>query len=254
MGARGYLFVCTNSVLYLITPSGWHALLAGHKSETGCKDGNGPEARFNNPRGIALDFDHNVLLADMGNHALRKVTRTGVVTTVAGSGKGYADGVGTAAHFNSPWGIVVDAHGTIFVADKDNHCLRKVAPADGTVSTLAGKGQVKGWSNGSGESARFSWPRGLALDTDSQLIVADSGNHCIRRVTTDEGRVTTVAGRAEHPGSADGEAADALFNHPCGIAVDGNNNVLVADTKNNAIRFGVCLRERKREEREKSRR
>jgi sugar lactone lactonase YvrE len=92
------------------------------------------------------------------------------------------------------------------------------------------------------------------LDTDSQLIVADSGNHCIRRVTTDEGRVTTVAGRAEHPGSADGEAADALFNHPCGIAVDGNNNVLVADTKNNAIRFGVCLRERKREEREKSRR
>jgi sugar lactone lactonase YvrE len=262
MDAHGYLCVCTKSVLFLISPTGWHVLLAGHKSETGFRNGNGADARFNNPRGIALDGDNNVLLADTGNHALRKITRTGVVTTVAGSGKkGYADGVGTASQFHSPWGIVVDEHGTIFVADRDNHCLRKVAPGDGTcdgtVSTLAGTGEERGWS-----ATHFNFPRGLALDADSNLIVADSGNHCIRRVTTDSepATVTTVAGRAERregersevAGRAERrererseafpacEAADALFNRPCGIAVFGNN-VLVADTNNNRIRFGVCL-------------
>jgi DNA-binding beta-propeller fold protein YncE len=259
--ADGYQFVCTKSALYLICPknggrsgppdsgtthevSGWHALLAGHKSETGYKDGNGPEARFNNPGGIALDLDHNVLLADTDNHALRKVSRTGAVTTVAGSGEGgYADGVGTAAQFHRPWGIVVDAHGTIFIADRDNHCLRKVAPADGTVSTLAGTGQA-GWS-----AKQFNMPMGLALDADSHLIVADSGNHCIRRVTTDNGGVTKVAGKPEHPGSTDGEdwRLCALFDRPCGIAVDGDNNVLVADTNNSAIRcVGVFFLERQR--------
>ena len=75
--ADGYRFVCTKSALYLISPTGWHALLAGDKSKTGFKDGEGPEARFNNLCGIALDLDGNVLLADTGNHRLRKVTRTG---------------------------------------------------------------------------------------------------------------------------------------------------------------------------------
>ena len=261
----GYRFVCTKSVLYLITPTGWHALLAGHKSEKGLKNGHGPEARFNYPRGIALDVAGNVLLADTDNHVLREVTHTGTVTTVAGSGeKDYVDGVGTAARFHRPWGIVVDASGTIFVADSDNHCLRKVAPVDGAVSTLAGKGGMEGFvgnqgasaqhvSGGRQRAARFRRPRGLSLDVDSNLIVADSGNHCIRRVATDNRRVTTVAGRPEHEGHADGEATDALFHFPRGVAVDGNNNVLVADTNNNRIRCGLCFESVRERETKKSR-
>ena len=250
MDADGSRFVCTASALYMFSP--WQTLLAGHKSEEGFKDGDGPEARFNCPRGIALDLHGNVLLADTCNHALRQVTRTGAVTTVAGSmlgEEGYADGVGAAARFYSPWGIAVDAHGTIFVADSSNHCLRKVAPGDGAVSTLAGKGEEAGYVDAQGASARFHDPRGLAMDTDSNLIVADLGNNCIRRVATAKlfvgnysllGRVTTVAGRRGKESFADGEAADALFSSPIGVVVDGDNNVLVADSGNHRIRCAMC--------------
>jgi len=236
----GTRLVCTISAIYTLSPSGRLTLLAGHRTEPGFKNGQGGAARFTGLNGIAVDSAGNMLVSDTFNQALRKVTRNGAVTTLAGNGEaGYADGVGDTVRFNQPGGIVVDADGTIYVTDSGNNCVRQVGPDDGAVSTLAGDGKGGvGLADGVGSTARFYNPTGLALDMDSHLIVADSGNHCIRRVTTAEGRVTTVAGRPEHGGGyADGEGAAARFNCPMDIAVDGTNNILVADSFNNRIRM-----------------
>eukprot|EP00277_Geminigera_cryophila_P001983 CAMPEP_0179412510 /NCGR_PEP_ID=MMETSP0799-20121207/4513_1 /TAXON_ID=46947 /ORGANISM="Geminigera cryophila, Strain CCMP2564" /LENGTH=232 /DNA_ID=CAMNT_0021184739 /DNA_START=119 /DNA_END=813 /DNA_ORIENTATION=- len=193
----GTRVVCTATALYAITKSGMQALLAGHRTDTGFKDGQGGEARFNCLFGIAVDGDGNLLVCDTFNNALRKVMLSGAVSTLAGNGQvGFADGVGAAARFNMPWGIVVDTQGAIFVADCKNHCLRQVEPGDGAVTTLVGVGGEKGFADGQHAAASFRRPCGLALDVDDNLIVADVGNSCIRKVVIAEGRVTTVAGRA----------------------------------------------------------
>jgi len=236
--SSGTRVVCTDSALFAISKCGMQALLAGHRTETGFTDGQGSEARFYGPCCITMDGDGNLLVSDTHNHALRKVTLSGAVSTLAGNGEeGFADGVGAAARFNEPWGIVVDAQGTIFVADSENHCVRHVAPGDGAVSTLVGVGGEGGFADGQREDARFDIPCGMALDMDSHLIIADLANDCIRKVVTAEGRVTTVAGRAGHEGFANGEGAAARFNALQGVAVDGNNNILVADTDNHRIRM-----------------
>jgi len=249
----GTCLVCTPSALYTLLPSGLPTLLAGHRTERGFQDGQDGAARFDRPQGIAVDNTGNVLVSDSGNHALRKVTCNGAVSTLAGNGQpGYADGVGSAARFNQPWGIAVDADGVIYVNDSNNNCVRQVVRDDASessasVSTLAGNAggkegalQGAGSADGLGASARFNGPAGLALDTDGHLIVADCSNSLIRRVTVAEGRVTTVAGSPEHGrGFADGEGTAARFNFPAGITVDGNNNILVADLFNNRIRMIV---------------
>jgi len=146
------------SVLYAFFPDGTKALITGHKTETGFADGDGTKARFDNPSGIAVDCEGNVLVANTRNHALRKVTlRCGSVSTLAGNGEpGYADRIGSAARFIDPWGIVVDAQGAIFVANSDNHCLRQVAPNTRAVSTLADNPEdLGGLADGQGAAARF---------------------------------------------------------------------------------------------------
>jgi len=234
----GIRFACTGTALFAITKCGMQALLAGHRTERGFKDGQGGEARFNGPHGIMVDGDGNLLVSDTDNHALRKVTPSGAVSTLAGNGQaGFADGVGAAARFNEPWGIVVDSQGAIFVADSQNHCVRQVAPGDGEVTTPVGVGGEEGFADGQHAAARFQLPCGLALDMDDHLIVGDVANDCIRKVSTADGRVTTVAGRAGQEGFADGEGEAARFNSPQGVAVDGNNNILVADVFNHRIRM-----------------
>jgi len=141
VGIDGTVFVATESALHVITPSaGFVAHLAGSRSETGCVDGEGLDTRFNDPRGLAVASDGSLLVAETGNRRLRRVSPHGTVWTVAGGKRGFADGMGTAARFNLPWGIVVDGHGTIYVNDFGN-CIRKVLPADWTVSTLCGKNE-----------------------------------------------------------------------------------------------------------------
>jgi len=238
----GTLVVCTITALYTVSRGGLKTLLAGHTTRAGFTDGKGGAARFDGPGGIVVDSAGNVLMSDRNNHSLRKVTRTGAVSTLAGNGtRGYQDGVGDAARFNRPLGIAVDADGTIYVADCGNSCVRQVAPDDGAVSTLAGDGKKgTGFADGLGLTARFYGPTALALDTHGNLLVSDSENDSIRRVTTAEGRVTTVAGRRQSSrGFADGEGVVARFYSPIGIAVDGNNNIFVADTLNNRIRMIV---------------
>ena len=132
-GAR---FLGTKSALYLHA-DGRLTLLAGHPSEAGFADGQRVEARFNGISGLALERGGNVLVCDSNNHSVRRVSRHGQVTTVAGNGEeGFADGAGDAALFYCPEGIEVDRQGLIYVADTYNHCIRRVQPADGTVSRV----------------------------------------------------------------------------------------------------------------------
>lgn len=147
-----------------------------------------------------------MLVADTDNHSIRKVTRSGAVSTLAGTVQpGFVDGVGADARFNEPVGIALDAHGTIFIADNQNHCLRQLKPGDRTVSTVAGDGE-RGFADGQGAAARFNDPCGIAIDAHGHIIVADLGNDCIRKVMSAEGRVTTVAGCAGYEGFADGSS------------------------------------------------
>ena len=155
------------------------------------------------------------------------------VFSLAGSDNAtYADGTGAAASFVSPNGIAVDAAGTLYVADRDNHRIRKIT-SGGVVTTLAGSGSP-GSANATGAAASFSFPTGVAVDGAGTVYVADSGNHQIRRITAN-GVVTTLAGSRQ--GVTDpGPASAALFNGPNGVAVDGAGNVYVSDAGNFLVR------------------
>ncbi|RQO63686.1 gluconolaconase [Paucibacter sp. KBW04] len=205
--ADGNLFVAdggeSNSVRR-ISPQGLVTVLAGGAGE-GLRDGQGTQALFHTPSGLAVDKSGNVLVADTGNHAIRRITPQGLVTTVAGSGvAGDKDGPAAQAQFNGPLAVAVDAQGRIYVADSYNDRIRMISP-EGLVSTLAG-GSLPGFQDGEGSLARFDTPIGLALDAQGQLWVADSRNDAIRRITP-TGQVTTLL-------RSDPEANPADEQHP----------------------------------------
>ena len=153
-----------------------------------------------------------------------------MVTTLAGlaGSSGSANGTGSAARFYYPFGVAVDSAGNVYVADTGNNTIRKVTPA-GVVTTLAGLAGSSGSADGTGSAARFNYPSGVAVDSAGNVYVADTGNNTIRKVTP-AGVVTTLAGLAGSPGSADGTGSAARFYYPHGVAVDSAGNVYVADT------------------------
>jgi len=235
----GNVFVLDTSnqtVRLIASGSGAVTTLAGMPGQGGRTDGTGVAAKFFYPFGIAASSSGTIYVADTGNHAVRVVTSGGAVTTLAGAAgiSGVADGVGGEARFAYPYGIAIDAAGTLFVADHDNQTIRKVT-AGGAVTTLAGSAGLPGSADGIGGAARFSDPAGVAVDSIGNVYVADAGNSTIRKITTG-GSVTTFAGVAGVTGSSDGTGAGAHFNSPQGIAVDSAGNVYVADTNNSTIR------------------
>ena len=245
-------------------PQGAFSTLAGRGAVPGFASGTGADAQFSHPLGMAMDADGNIFVADRDNHSIRWITPAGVVTTIAGpdyppeptdptdpdldddpdgngtyAGNGTPGANGTYAgngtgngtapdpipvDFDRPSGVAVDALGNIFVADTGNHRIRMITPA-GVVSTLAGGTQ--GLADGSGESARFNSPAGVAVDALGNVFVADTGNHRIRMITAD-GEVSTVEGGA--PASA-----DLGLDRPSGLVVDVAGNIFIADTGNHRI-------------------
>jgi hypothetical protein len=198
--------------------------------------------------GIVVDSGGNLYVADTGNDTIRKLTPVGtnwVVTTIAGLAGNYgsADGTNGDARFLNPSGITVDSGGNLFVADRYNDTIRKVAPVgtNWVVTTIAGLAGNYGSADGIGTNALFSWPGGVAVDNAGNIYVADSRNATIRMVTPvgTNWVVTTIAGLAGNYGSADGIGTNALFSWPGGVAVDNAGNIYVADSRNTTIRQGT---------------
>lgn len=224
------------SALRRVTPAGVVTTLAGRAPAYGDADAPGPDARFRGPYGVATSPAGNLFVADRAGATIRKVTPAALVTTVAGSGgaPGYIDGPVAQTQFDEPSGIAVDAAENVYVADRANNVIRRVS-AEGYVSTLAGDPYAPPASvDGAGTDARFARPVALAFDGAGRLWVLEE-SHAVRRVTTD-GVVTTVAGSASEPGSADGPAASARFRFPSGVAFDAAGNAWIADTGNATIR------------------
>jgi len=232
--AAGNLYVAdaNNHRIRKITSAGVVTTIAGDGT-VGHADGTGTAATFRMPSGIAIDAVGNLYVADSGNSLIRKISTSGVVTTLAGSSTtGKANGTGTAASFNGPIGIAVDVAGNVYVADSYNNLIRKITTTR-VVTTLAGSGAL-GDADGTGTAASFKDPIGMRIDIDGNLYVTDAQNNKIRKITP-VGVVTTVAGKLTL-GSADGDLGTATFNTPFGMAIDANGNLYVGDTNNNLIR------------------
>jgi sugar lactone lactonase YvrE len=224
-----------NHRIRLVTQAGVVTTLAG-SGTAAFADGTGAGASFNNPKGVAVIPSSGVIVVgDTVNHRIRLVTAAGVVTTLAGSGEGFADGTGAAARFAYPNGVAVLPDGNIVVADGANRRIRLVTPG-GVVTTLAGSGSP-GSANGTGTGASFNSPQGVAVTSTGDVVVADQGNHRIRLITYPGGVVTTLAGSTA--GSADGTGTAATFNNPGSVAVTPTGDVVVSDTFNHRIRLIV---------------
>ncbi len=211
----------------IVISTGAVSTLAGNG--LGFADGTGTAALFQNPSGLTTDGT-NLYVADRGNNKIRKIViSTGAVTTLAGNTSGSADGTGTAALFNFPQGIATDGT-NLYVSDTFNHRIRKIVISTGVVTTLAGN--TNSFADGTGTSALFSSPNGLTTE-GTNLYVADTGNHRIRKIVISTGVVTTLAGNTS--GTTDGTGTGALFNGPTGILTDGTN-LYVIDSNNHRIR------------------
>lgn len=222
-----------------VTPEGRVVTLAGRSGAHGHQDGIGTGARFRSPAGIAADATGNVIVTELDGHTIRKVTPAGVVSTIAGRPgvRGFANGYGAEALFNEPMGIVIDRHGSIFVADTGNNLIRKVAP-DGKVTTYAGTVGDIGHADGRRHTAHFGHPTGLVLDAQGNLFVTDTATHVIRMITPD-GMVSTVGGMAREAGWVDGPGLSSRFNEPTGLALDVDGSLIIADAGNAVIRRGA---------------
>lgn len=198
--------------------------LAG-TGEAGFSNGAGSSAKFFSPSSVVCDKSGNIYVADKLNHRIRKVSPDGFVTTFAGNGQqGLIDGAGTAASFSNPAAVAIDAVGNLYVADQSNNAIRKISPT-GYVTTIAGNGAA-GFVNGNGAEARFNSPKGVTIDHNGFIFVAD-GNRVIRKITPD-GQVSTYAGSGIS-GSVDGPAAGAQFTGPIQVAADLAGNLYVTD-------------------------
>ncbi|MFI5161128.1 MAG: hypothetical protein ACHQHN_07615 [Sphingobacteriales bacterium] len=270
--AAGNVYVADDRRIRKISPSGLVTTIAGDGSY-GTADGQGLSATFFAANAITVDAGGNLYVVD--NQSIRKITPSGLVTTLAGSGDhGSADGTGIGASFNYPGNIVADALGNLYVADAQNNEIRKISPA-GTVSTFAGS-TTGGFTDGAAGEARFSGPIGLAIDASGNLYVGDSYNKAIRKITpsgtvstittnnqlaniygisvdhngniygannvsnqilkwSPSGHMSIIAGSGT-PGDTDGPASKASFNGALDVAASASNDLFVADTHNFKIR------------------
>lgn len=190
--------------------------------------------KVNQPWGLAADADGNLVIVGSGNHGLYKWSDGKLSSIAGGQADGHIDGPVATAQFNHPTYAAADSKGTLYVADTNNHVVRKIVGSK--VYTAAGTSN-EGYEDGKPGEAQFDSPTGIAVDENDNVYVSDTLNHVIRRITP-EGIVTTFAGRAgEDGGYKDGSAEEALFNEPMGLAFDEQGGLYVADSGNHLIRY-----------------
>jgi sugar lactone lactonase YvrE len=229
-----YISDTSNSEIRKISSGAVVSTFAGQAGSPGAANGTGTAASFNMPVGLGVDGSGNVYVADAGNDDIREISTGGVVITLAGTGStGSTNATGTSASFDNPTGVAVDASGNVYVADQNNQLIRKIT-SGGVVSTFAGTVGVAGNANGTGTSASFNNPTGLAVDASGNVYVADQNNFEIRKITT-SGVVSVLAGSGSS-GSVNATGTSASFNHPYDVTVDAQGNVYVADGSNDDIR------------------
>ena len=233
-GARAQPLVDGGSIISTVAGTG----VVGFSGD----GGPGTSASLNIPYGVAVDGGGNVFIADESNHRIRRVAAgTGVITTVAGTGTpGFSGdgGPGTNARLNRPTGVALDGGGNMLIADGENKRIRRLAAGTGVITTVVGNG-VQGFSGdgGPGTSASLVYPSEVAVDGGGNMLIADPGNHRIRRLAAGTGVISTVAGNGVQGFSGDGgPGTSASLAYPRGVAVDGGGNVLIADHYNHRIR------------------
>lgn len=233
----------SGNLIRKITPDGTVSTLAGD-SFGGNHDATNANATLRQPSGVALDGAGNIYVADAGNYEIRRVSPVGtnwVVTTLAGNGTiGSRDATNKTATFSFFFGLCVDSATNIYVADTMNNTIRRVSPAgtNWVVTTLAGNASSFGSNDGTNKAAQFYYPYGIAVDSATNLYVADYNNMTIRKIRPvgTNWVTTTIAGLAGFFGSADGTNSDARFLYPQGITIDPAGNLYVSDGGNATIR------------------
>ena len=230
-----------------VTPDGKISTIAGTGEGFGGFGGDGgpaKEAQFNGQVGLAVDSNGNLFVADRLNHRIRRIdASTGVVTTVAGNGlvgNGGDGGPATQAELNLPTGVAVDGAGNLYVTDIGNQRIRRVAAADGRISTIAGTGAA-GFSGDGGPAAsaliNLAYPATLTVDAAGELYFADRNNHRIRKINLGSGAISTVAGIGVASFNGDGTApSGTALSFPTSVAFDSAGNIIIADSGNNRVR------------------
>jgi sugar lactone lactonase YvrE len=256
----GTVFVADgNDAIRKVSPTGVVTTLAGSASQSGSTDGLGAAARFDTPLSVATDASGNAYVVDSYNNTVRKISPAGVVTTFAGTPYllqqtcQFVNGAGAAARFCAPSAVAIDGSGNVYVADSGNSAIRRITPA-GVVSTLVtgafgvglavdGSGTVyatdsvgmrKISSTGVVSTLAAGVSGGAMAVSSSGTVYVTQGNQIVQ--VSAAGVVSTLAGSAGLAGSADGTGTAARFNTPSALALDGNGNLLVADTYNYTIR------------------
>lgn len=192
-------------------------------------------ARLSYPSAVAVDGQGNVYIADEGNHRVRKVSAGGTITTIAGTGVAGFSGDGgpaTSASLYYPQGVAVDGQGNVYIADTSNYRVRKVSPG-GTISTFAGGGSSLG-DGGPATAAQLNAPKGVAVDGQGNVYIADTNDNRVREVSPG-GTISTFAGGGSSLGDG-GPATAAELGQPSALAVDGQGNVYITDTDNHRVR------------------
>lgn len=205
------------------------SVLAGSPGIAGLVNGPAADARFSAPEGVLRLPDGTLLIADTGNHAVRRMDPAGNVTTLAGNGTpGALNGTGTAATFNQPCALAADPAGNIIVVDRGNHLLRKITPA-GVVTTFAGKAGTPGATNGAGAAARFDEPNGIVYEPLTKSFYITDRNNALVRKATLTGVISTFAGSAKVEGTLGGLGPNCRFNTLRSIASNETGRLLVGD-------------------------
>jgi hypothetical protein len=249
--AAGNVYVCDNANFRIrkITTAGVISTIAG-TGATGYSAAHegvvATTAFINATGGIKVDGAGNIYFADLGNNIIRKISTTGIITTIAGTPPpavaGYSGdgGAATAAKLNAPYDVAVDAAGNVYIADQGNHCIRKITAA-GTISTICGNGLIGLGAAGDGGpavSAKLNYPHSLDVDAAGNIYISDYGNNRIRKINT-AGTISTIVGAVGLPYGYTGDggpATAARIYYPEGLDVDNAGNLYFCDWTNHAIR------------------